>query len=283
MRADDAVAIADVVIGEGKRAGKLALAGGDLRLTYGDLRDRAGQTASTVADMLRQDGSLGEQDRAQPVIALLAESTPRLFAAFIGVTMAGAVALILDPRWSSEELQAAIAATKPDLFLSEPALAERLSTGDKALAEGRLVLLEEAASRYRPHDRMPEVPDDALFFIGFTSGTTGVPKGYARTHRSWLNSLRVTAAEFSVDSDERVLIPGRLHQSLFLWAVFETMANGASAYLLPRFDAREGLAHLRSGDLTRIHGVPTMCISLLNEMEQGECFPSVRADRKSVV
>ena len=46
---------------------------------------------------------------------------------------------------------------------------------------------------------------DAPFFLGFTSGTTGVPKGFIRTHASWLATFAAARVEFGSAAAGRVL------------------------------------------------------------------------------
>ncbi len=122
----------------------------------------------------------------------------------------------------------------------------------------------------------PRIPDDAPLFIGFTSGSTGGPKAYTRSHASWLSSFAAAAAEFGAPQGG-VLIPGPVAHSLFLFALLEALTAGATATLLARFEARDALAALVSGGIARVHGVPTMYAAMV-EAAQAETIvcPAVR-------
>ncbi|MCI1985008.1 MAG: long-chain fatty acid--CoA ligase [Lactobacillus sp.] len=76
-----------------------------------------------------------------------------------------------------------------------------------------------------------DLPDDSLF-IGFTSGTTGVPKGYLRNHASWLASFAAYQQLGVGDNDVACLTP--LQYSLGLYALLQTLFGGQTFWLTPR-------------------------------------------------
>ena len=55
------------------------------------------------------------------------------------------------------------------------------------------------------------------FYVGFTSGSTGAPKGYPRHYQSWIESFRAGDRGFDIGTDDVVLAPVALMQSLFLY------------------------------------------------------------------
>lgn len=64
------------------------------------------------------------------------------------------------------------------------------------------------------------------FYTGFTSGSTGVPKGFMRHHQSWTESFRVSIQDFGPVATQRVLAPGRMSHSLFLFGVMHALWCG---------------------------------------------------------
>ena len=105
----------------------------------------------------------------------------------------------------------------------------------------------------------PESP----FYIGFTSGSTGVPKGFRRHHRSWAESFRVTLADFGPAAATRVLAPGRMSHSLFLFGVLLGLWSGAGAEVQERFSAPRALATLAAGGTPLLVAVPSQLALML--------------------
>lgn len=95
----------------------------------------------------------------------------------------------------------------------------------------------------------PATPDapSALtpFYVGFTSGSTGLPKGFRRHHRSWVESLRAALDAFGPGAQSRVFCPGRLSHSLFLFGALQGLWTGAGVVLQPRFSAARAFHALR--------------------------------------
>lgn len=231
---------------------KPALVAAEGRVSYGSLRAAARCIAADLEPGTR--------------VALLLPSGVPLVEAFLGAVMAGTAAAVLDPRWTDDELAAAIADVEPAVVITDAVQRSRLKGADVAKA----LLVAASGSGIPPVDtgfEPPHVASEAPFYIGFTSGTSGTPKGYLRSHRSWLASLDAAACEFPVAGDDRVLIPGSLTQSMFLYGLVETLSVGATACLLARFDAGEALAVVARERVTRLHAVPTMLARLADAAE----------------
>jgi len=104
--------------------------------------------------------------------------------------------------------------------------------------------------------------DDPIFYIGFTSGTSGRPKPFARRQRSWASSFAPAGAMFSVEAGDMVFLPGSLQHSHFLFGAVFALDRGAAIRLFEQFDAR-----LLADELDRtargvLYLVPTMLLAL---------------------
>ncbi len=122
-----------------------------------------------------------------------------------------------------------------------------------------------AAQSALPRTAFAEQPPgpDRAFYVGFTSGSTSVPKGFVRSHRSWTESFRVALASFGPAAAERVLAPGRLSHSLFLFASLLGLWTGAGVHLQNRFAPALCLDLLAAGAAGCLVAVPSQLLLIL--------------------
>ena len=108
-------------------------------------------------------------------------------------------------------------------------------------------------------------PPDPItpFYVGFTSGSTGLPKGFRRHHRSWVESFRMCAETFGPDACSRLLVPGRVSHSLFLFGMLFGLWSGAGVVVQERFSAAELIDNLSQGDTPSLVAVPSQLLLLL--------------------
>ncbi|MEM7101716.1 MAG: long-chain fatty acid--CoA ligase [Bacteroidota bacterium] len=113
-------------------------------------------------------------------------------------------------------------------------------------------------------DAVMTSPDDTAVCI-YTSGTTGRPKGAELTHSNIMLNTVLCADLAGVKTDDKVLIVLPMFHIFAMVVLMNTaIYRGASAVLLPRFDAEAVLGLMIQHKITLFAGVPTMYWGLLN-------------------
>src|SRR5437773_438127 len=127
----------------------------------------------------------------------------------------------------------------------------------------------------------PEVPRPGpadLSTIGYTSGTTGHPKGAMQSHRAvFLNSAALFAVQTRTDGD--VMLTALPLPHVYGNIVMNgTFMAGATLVLMERFDAALALAEIQRHHVTVFDGVPTMYAMMLADPSlPGTDLSSLRA------
>ncbi|WP_394890440.1 class I adenylate-forming enzyme family protein [Mesorhizobium sp. AaZ16] len=109
-------------------------------------------------------------------------------------------------------------------------------------------------------------PDD-LFTIGYTSGTTGRPKGATMTHGGLFASLAGTATIHLRHSGDAVLTALPFPHVYGNIVMNATFLVGSRLITIARFDAGECLRLIESEKVTLFEGVPTMFYQMLAHPE----------------
>ncbi len=103
-----------------------------------------------------------------------------------------------------------------------------------------------------------------LLHIGFTSGTTGLPKAYYRDEDSWLASFEVNEM-LMLKNENAIAAPGPLSHSLTLYALLFALSSGRTFIGQTTFHPEKLLnqCHKISSYKVAMFLVPTMIKSLL--------------------
>ena len=112
--------------------------------------------------------------------------------------------------------------------------------------------------------QIPEISEDDLAFIMFTSGTTGIPKGVMLTHKNVVSNLESISGYFNVTAKDRILIARPLyHIAVMTGELLYGLSRGA-AISFYRFDYNPVLLlkHIREKDITVFGGTPTLLYHL---------------------
>jgi long-chain acyl-CoA synthetase len=190
-------------------------------------------------------------------VAICLPNCPAQVILVLAVARSGREAQVLDPQWPREMLVQTLRAVAPGLCYGAKELdLEGTPTWVVDPRQG-FDALACAPPRRANGDRLNEPSSDTAFYVGFTSGSTGVPKGYRRTHASWLKSFEADRIEFGITSGDVVLALGPLTHSLFLYALIRGLNAGATVVMCHTFQSGAAIRLIRRAAVTVIYGVPT--------------------------
>lgn len=209
-------------------------------------------------------------------VALHLATGPALALLFLAAARAGFEAQILDPAWPLATVQATVAALAPGLTVSADVAMAGVAT---VIVDPHLKFAEVADVLGAPAEASPALEPDALmpFYVGFTSGSTGLPKGYRRHHRSWVESFRAGDREFDIGAGDVVLAPGSLTHSLFLYALAHGLHAGATVVLCRKFRPDHVARLMRRHAAGVLYGVPTQLEMIVEAAAREEApFPVMR-------
>ena len=237
------------------RFAELARGGGSAILddegihTYAALEERSRRAAGALL--------AGRKSLEGARVALLVSPGAAWVEAFFGVLRAGGCVVVLSPLHPAAETSYFCDDAEVETLVASIDLAPRL--GD--VARSRRLLSTGELRAHAPAASLPEVasPDAALQL--YTSGTTGKPKGAILTHANLSVQQEVVARAWAHGPSDVLVHALPLHHLHGLGiALLNLLGSGASARLLPHFDAEriwESLA-----DATLFMGVPTMYTKL---------------------
>jgi long-chain acyl-CoA synthetase len=255
------------------RPDALAFAIGEERTSFGELARRAAQVAAglgTVPPSVSRRLPLPAGGR---LLALAVGNCGAFAELFVGGTAGEHACALLDPNWAPAQTAEILPRLSPDLLVIDPSRAALVELarrhGIPFLTLGPGIeggeAYEDWLARHAgadPDRFLAPGPDEATFLVGFTSGTTSVPKAFHRSRASWRASLAAGRSVFGLSGLSRTLAPGPLAHGLTHYALAEALDAGAAFHGLPRFDAEAFASTLLEEDIRRVVLVPTMLAKL---------------------
>ncbi|KAE9373717.1 acetyl-CoA synthetase-like protein [Stipitochalara longipes BDJ] len=167
----------------------------DGSLTYQELDELSDLLIGTLHRGLIEAGT---------VVPLCFEKSKWTIVTILAVMKIGAAFLLLDPSHPAARLQYMIETVKADVVLCSPLYAQH-----EAFTDLRRLIVDESTTKvanghvwYRTY---PKGDPRAALYIMFTSGTTGMPKGFTIEHRAFCSSALTRASIIQRDEKSRVL------------------------------------------------------------------------------
>ncbi|MEU2876152.1 acyl-CoA synthetase [Streptomyces sp. NPDC007070] len=211
---------------------------------------RFGPRSLTYAQLAGAAGAVGARVRGEDRVAVWATPELETAVAVVGVLLAGAAAVPLNPKSGEKELAHILGDSAPSVVLAAP--------GDElppALAGLTRIDVDVEAREEAP---VADAGDGDPALIVYTSGTTGPPKGAVLPRRALATTLDALADAWRWTGED-VLTHGLplFHVHGLVLGVLGPLRRGGSVRHLGRFST-EGVAAELSGGATMLFGVPTM-------------------------
>ena len=240
---------------------RVAIAGPDERVTYGDLQSRANRLAQAFQEM-----GIG---RGQ-AIGIMAVNCVEFAEIYYASASVGATLVPLNFRAKPEELTYMIDSTDVTaLFISERyfSIYEGIQSSTPSVKHVITLDFEKAGlpslkSLRESHEDIPvwaETDDKDATLIIFTSGTTALPKGVVLSYQA-LTALVVNTqapADPSVDQ-QVVLVSVPFFHIAGATTLMSAVFSGRRLVVLPQFDPQAWLSAVQTEGVTHSFVVPTM-------------------------
>jgi long-chain acyl-CoA synthetase len=239
----------------------------DLKLSYAELADAAGQ----IATLLRKEG-VAAGDR----VALMLPNVAAFPVVGYGALAAGAVVVPMNPLLKGREVEHYLGDSGAAvMFAWEPSAGE--AAKGAATTGTRVIPVADADAAFVRSGLEPardwadkDDSDDAV--ILYTSGTTGTPKGAQLTHGGLRRNAEITARTL-IGTHPGDVVMGCLplfHVFGLTCGLNAALGSGACLTLLPRFDAGAALRIIGRDRVTVFEGVPTMYSAMLHHPDRAD-------------
>jgi fatty-acyl-CoA synthase len=254
--------------------GKVGVVDGDRRFTYRQFGERTHRLANTLVELGVEAG-----DR----VSFITYNTHQLLEAYYGVLEAGAVLNPINIRLTPNEIAYIVghAGSRVVFFHKDfRALVEEMA--GQLPARPRFVVMEGEAGgivtdEYEallaggsPDPLQPQLDENAVAELFYTSGTTGFPKGVAMTHRELYLHAMYAEIGLGFGEDDVVLhVVPLFHVNGWGTPHFLTMVGGQHV-MLRKFDPISLMQAVEKHRVTRVLGVPAIFNAVLHHPGRSE-------------
>ena len=247
--------------------GREAVVDGDRRLTYAQFFERCDRWSAALQRLGVRPG-----DR----VAYISPNTAANLESFYGVPQIGAVLVPINYRLNAAEVQYILQHSGATVVCAH---ADYLELVDAVRGEcpaiRHVVALEGARDGWEDYEALlagadpgaverPEIAEQDLLTINYTSGTTSRPKGVMITHRNAYMNIVGTLLHFPLTCRDHYLwtLP-MFHANgwTFTWIV---TAAGAAHVCLRQIDPAQAFGLIRDESITALCAAPTVLITLAN-------------------
>jgi amino acid adenylation domain-containing protein len=220
--------------------------------------------------------SLGDAER----VAILSGRTPTAFAGVLAALAAGRTYVPLNVNFPPARNRLILELSGAGAIIVDQQGLEQLPSILTAEHPEIVIVADDPSSTLAPGSLQPQpeqVPDDSLAYVMFTSGTTGLPKGVAVTHRNVTSFITTMMDRYSLTEHDRLSQMFDLTFDLSVFDMFMTWEAGACLCCPSPAELLNPSSFVTSNRLTVWFSVPSVAVFMrrLSKLPRG-CFPDLR-------
>ena len=251
-----------------RRGDAPAFKSADHIISYAQLDTRSRQIGTFLA---------GKVHRQSPVLILM-EKGPDCICAMLGAVRAGCFYTPVDPVMPEERLRLIVSVLEPACIISSV----KYEKNAAALADVPVYTTEsipaQADENILAQIRKQHLDNDLLYVL-FTSGSTGLPKGVAITHRSVIDFIDWTTSTLPVDQDCIFGNQAPLYFDNSVLDIYTSIRIGACVdFIPPQLFSFPGklVRYMCDQKINTIFWVPSALANLVSGNALDEMVPSLR-------
>jgi acyl-CoA synthetase (AMP-forming)/AMP-acid ligase II len=251
------------------RTEHLAVVCGNHRLTFGEVHARVNKFANVLLALGLKKGD---------ALAIILPNCIELLDAYRACAQLGVVSVPLSPLMRGPGLVTLLRDSGSTAVLGCQAVKEALDEARASLPEiqnDRWMLTGGVRSGYRNYDDlvagasadappMPDIRDDDVYNIIYSSGTTGQPKGIVHTHYVRALYGSIFAAQYRFTPESVVMHAGSLVFNGSFVTLMPAWFMGSTFILQQTFDAEAFIETVHRERVTHVMMVPSQIVAVLN-------------------
>src|SRR6056297_1340929 len=251
------------------------------RFTYEEFGDRADRLSTVL-----QERGIEKGDR----VAVLDPNTHYQLEAAYGIMQLGAVHTPLNYRLTPDDYEYILNDAGVDAIIADYAYAEKVEavresvptevfiSNDADATEGDWEDFEAVVADADPDAyQRPEMAEDEIITINYTSGTTGDPKGVMRTHRTETLHAYILSVHHELYDDDVYLWTLPMFHVNGWGHIYAITGMGAKHVCTRGVDADDVVETIRAEDVSFLCGAPTVLNMLADYYEEND-HPEMSGD-----
>ncbi len=254
------------------------------RFTYGQFGERIFQLARLLTSMGVKKG-----DR----VAILHRNGHHYLETYFAAAQIGAILNPLNYRLSPRELDFILTDSGANILIAEDTFSETVDalkgrnhniahviwTGSNAVSDAfdSLIYEDAIAGERTAYLPPPDISDEDIVHLYYTSGTTGNPKGVMLSHKNVCTHALAAIAELKITDHDVWIHAAPLFHLADAWATFAITLAGGRHVVVPEFEPTDVLTAIQGERVSITNMVPTMLNMLVNTPGVGSYdFSSLR-------
>ncbi|WOO42689.1 class I adenylate-forming enzyme family protein [Rubellicoccus peritrichatus] len=249
---------------------KEAIVDGDKRVSFTELAEIVDTVAANFIKL-----GIGSNDR----VAIHLHNCLEIIISYYACFRIGAIAMPVNNRFAPVETEILLKKGRPKLLITEEDLLRPLLDHLGNLSVDHCYTTDcQNFPGARSFDELlkdntgdivfPELDDDHLMTLFFTSGTTGDPKGALHARRQHIANVHNQNAQYGyIQGDSALIYISLCHTFALLRGTMPTLYAGSRIVLLKEFEAKAAARLISEEKITLLFGLPATYALLVDEVE----------------